>query len=99
MFAAGSKVVSAPISTALYAEPAYSWKQIIEPVEPFLETVSQRLAQQVESFHPEIAPYADQALNGQGKHLRPALVALSANALGKATESHITVALIIEMVH
>src|SRR5437016_4859201 len=99
MFAAGSKVVPAPISAALYAEPLFSWKQIIEPVEPFLEAVSRRLAQQVETFHPEIAPYADQALNGQGKHLRPALVALTANALGKAAESHVTVALIIEMVH
>src|SRR5712691_7929273 len=99
MFAAGSKVVPAPISAALYAEPLFSWKQIIEPVEPFLEAVSRRLAQQVETFHPEIAPYADYALNGQGKHLRPALVALTANALGKAAESHVTVALIIEMVH
>src|SRR5438128_4143122 len=99
MFAAGSKVVSAPISTALYAEPVYSWKQIIEPVEPFLDAVSQRLAQQVQSFHPDIAPYADRALNGQGKHLRPALVALTANAVGKAGEAHVTVALIIEMVH
>src|SRR5438552_3525962 len=99
MFAAGSKVVPAPISDALYAQPVYSWKQIIGPVEPFLEAASQRLAQQVQSFDPEIAPYANQALNGQGKHLRPALVALTANALGKATEAHVTVAVIIEMVH
>src|SRR5205085_10928261 len=34
-----------------------------------------------------------------GKHLRPALVALTANALGKVNESHVTVAAIIEMVH
>jgi octaprenyl-diphosphate synthase len=99
MFATGSKPVPAPISDGLYTEPVYSWKQIIEPVEPFLEAVSRRLAEQVQSFDPEIAPYADQALNGQGKHLRPALVALTASALGKPTDSHITVALIIEMVH
>ena len=46
-----------------------------------------------------LAPYADYALNGQGKHLRPALVALTANALGKMNDSHVTVAVIIEMVH
>src|SRR5438552_5316884 len=99
MFAAGSKVVPAPISDALYAQPVYSWKQIIGPVEPFLEAASQRLAQQVQSFDPEIAPYANQALNGQGKHLRPALVALTANAVGKPNDAHVTVAVIIEMVH
>ena len=36
---------------------------------------------------------------GQGKHLRAALVALTAKALGKTNESHVTVAVIIEMVH
>src|SRR5207247_2867781 len=54
---------------------------------------------QVASFDPEIVPYADYALNGQGKHLRPALVALTANALGKVSDAHATVAVIIEMVH
>jgi len=83
----------------LKTEPAYSWKEIIGPVEPFLEAVGQRLAQQVEAFDPAITPYADYALNGQGKHLRPALVALTANALGGANDDHVTVAVIIEMVH
>jgi len=64
-----------------------------------LEAVSRCLAQQVEAFDPKIAPYADYALNGQGKHLRPALVALTANALGRLNEEHVTVAVIIEMVH
>ncbi len=76
-----------------------SWKQFIEPVEPFLHEVNQRLAEQVHSFDPAIVPYADYALNGQGKHLRPALLALTANALGKVTDSHVTSAVIIEMVH
>jgi octaprenyl-diphosphate synthase len=53
----------------------------------------------VEAFDSDLSPYADYALNGQGKHLRPALVALSANALGEATDAHVTVAVIIEMVH
>jgi octaprenyl-diphosphate synthase len=38
-------------------------------------------------------------LNGQGKHLRAALVALTAKALGKVNDAHVTVAVIIEMVH
>src|SRR5438874_1000127 len=99
MLAADSKVVSGPTTDTLGAEPVYSWKQIIDPVEPFLQAVNDRLAKQVNAFDPAISPYADYALNGQGKHLRPALVALTANAVGKAGEAHVTVALIIEMVH
>lgn len=99
MLAADSKVVSASIADTLRPEPAHSWKQIIDPVEPFLDAVSQRLAQQVEAFDPAISPYADYALNGQGKHLRPALVALTAKALGEVRDAHVTVAVIIEMVH
>jgi octaprenyl-diphosphate synthase len=53
----------------------------------------------VVAFDPQIAPYADYAINGQGKHLRPALVALTANALGKAGDGHVTAAVVIEMVH
>lgn len=99
MLTADSKVVSARMREAARAQPAHSWKHIIAPVEPFLEAVSHRLVQQVEAFDPEIVPYADYALNGQGKHLRPALVALTAQALGRPSEAHMTVAVIIEMVH
>jgi len=80
-------------------ETAAAWKQIVEPVEPFLESVATRLARQVHEFDPALAQYAEYALNGHGKHLRPTLVALVANSLGKTNDSHVTVAVIIEMVH
>jgi len=99
MLAADSKVVAAPGRDPLIVESPYSWKQIIDPIEPFLQAVNDRLAKQVDSFDPAIVPYADYAINGQGKHLRPALVALTGNALGKLCDSHVTVAVIIEMVH
>jgi len=99
MFAADSKVVCAPVTDASKAQAAADWMQIIGPVEPFLEVVSRRLAKQVETFDPDIVRYADYALNGQGKHLRAALVALTARALGKVNDGHVTAAVIIEMVH
>lgn len=99
MLAADSKVVANPARETSNAEPAYSWKQIIKPVEPFLKAVHVRLAEQVDAFDPAIVPYAEYALNGEGKHLRPALVALTASALGKLNDAHVTVAVIIEMVH
>jgi octaprenyl-diphosphate synthase len=99
MFAADSKVVCAPVTDASKAQAAADWTQIIGPVEPFLEVVSRRLAKQVEAFDADIARYADYALNGQGKHLRAALVALTARALGKVNDAHVRAAVIIEMVH
>jgi octaprenyl-diphosphate synthase len=99
MLAAESKVVSAPATNRLNSKAAISWKQIVEPVEPFIDAVHTRLGRQVNEFDAALAPYAEYALNGNGKHLRPALVALSANALGGTNDSHVTVAVIIEMVH
>jgi octaprenyl-diphosphate synthase len=99
MLAAESKVVTTPASDPVNLEKAISWKQIVEPVEPFLEAVHARLARQVNEFDSALIPYAEYALNSNGKHLRPALVALSANALGEVNDAHITVAVIIEMVH
>ena len=96
MLAVESKVAA---GTAPPREPAGYWKHIVEPVEPFLESVARRLAKQVNEFDPALVQYAEYALNGHGKHLRPTLVALAANSLGQTNDSHVTVAVIIEMVH
>jgi octaprenyl-diphosphate synthase len=100
MLAAESKVTSSKIiSDSPDAIPNRSWKQIVRPVEPFLHAVAQRLFQQAHEFDPQIVPYAQHALNNNGKHLRPTLVALAANTFGKTTDAHVTAAVIIEMVH
>lgn len=99
MLAAESKVVTASSTESLNAEAACTWKELVQPVEPFLEVVQARLAKQVNEFDAGISPYAEYALSGTGKHLRPALVALTGRALGELNESHATVAVIIEMVH
>jgi octaprenyl-diphosphate synthase len=99
MFAADSKASPSQVVDQLNHAPVDSWRQIIGPVDPFLNAVSQGLAMQVDAFDPAIGPYAEYALNGDGKHLRPALVALTANTLGEVIESHVTAAVIIEMVH
>jgi octaprenyl-diphosphate synthase len=99
MFAAESRAVAAGANGALQKEPHAAWKEIAEPLEPFLDAVAERLARQVREFDPEILPYAEYALTGNGKQLRPLLVSLSANAIGQTNDSHVTVAVIIEMVH
>ncbi len=81
------------------SDPARSWKVIVEPVEPFLHAVTEQLVRQARDFDPQIVPYAEHALNKGGKNLRPTLVALAASCFGKPDESHVTAAVIIEMVH
>jgi len=99
MLAAESKVVEAGVADSLRTDPTCSWRQIVEPVEPFLDAVTRRLEKQVNEFDPGLAPFAEYALTGNGKHLRPTLVALAANSLGRINDAHVTVAVIIEMVH
>jgi octaprenyl-diphosphate synthase len=81
------------------SDPDRSWKKIVEPVEPFLHAVTRRLVEQSHNFDPQIVPYAEHALHNGGKHLRPTLVALAAGCFGQPKESHVTAAVIIEMIH
>jgi octaprenyl-diphosphate synthase len=98
MLAAETSAVTIP-SAAPAPKLSSDWKHIIERVEPFLHAVERRLAEQVQEFQPEIAAYAEYAMSVQGKQLRPTLVALSADATGELNDDHVTVAVIIEMVH
>jgi octaprenyl-diphosphate synthase len=99
MLATEPTAVAAPDPVAPPAEPPLAWKHIIAPAEPFLQAVAERLNDQIDAFERDIASYASYALTGQGKQLRPALVALSGGAIGKLDDSHVMVAVIIEMVH
>ncbi|MBM3847665.1 MAG: polyprenyl synthetase family protein [Verrucomicrobia bacterium] len=76
-----------------------AWRRIINPVRGFMDASASRLSGQVEEFEPEIRQYISHALNAQGKHLRPALVALSGLATGSVNDGHTTAAAIVEMVH
>jgi len=86
-------------AAAVAQDPAFSWKEVVTSAEPFLRSVAERLAEQIQSFDPEIAPFAEYALSNQGKQLRPALLALCAGATGRINDSHITAAVVVEMVH
>ena len=99
MLASAKKLGSASSVNAAKSPKTPSWEDIVRPAEPFLDQVSQQLRQQIAAFDPGIETYAEYALTGQGKQLRPLLVALSANAAGKANGDHVNVAVIIEMVH
>lgn len=99
MLVAESKAVKPESNGSHHANAARSWKLIVEPVEPFLRAVNQRLMEQANEFDPKVIPYAEYALNASGKHLRPTLVALAGSSVGKISDAHVTAAVIIEMVH
>ena len=101
MLAAEPKVANsgAADSSPSHSNLNRSWKLLVEPLQPFLEAVERQLTLQAHDFDPKIVPYAQYALNGNGKHLRPTLVALAANSVGELSNSHVTAAVIIEMVH
>ena len=99
MLAAEPKVAKTAEAGSPNSNPNSSWKQLVEPLEPFLQTVARQLTLQVHDFDPKIVPYAQYALNGSGKHLRPTLVALAGNSIGNVSNAHVTAAVIIEMVH
>ena len=64
-----------------------------------MDAAVHHLTAQVDQFEPEIREYVTYALDSQGKHLRPALVALSGMATGAVNEGHVSAATIVEMVH
>ncbi len=101
MLAAEPKVANtdAAVSSPSQSNLNRSWKLLVEPLDPFLQRVVRQLTLQVHEFDPKLVPYAQYALNGSGKHLRPTLVALAANAVGETSSAHVTAAVIIEMVH
>jgi len=96
MVVAEKSMVAVP---SVASDSGSSWKQIVGPIDPFLNSVTQRVCEQVKEFDAGIGAYTEYALIGHGKQLRPALVALSASSIGQLKDEHITVATIIEMVH
>jgi octaprenyl-diphosphate synthase len=99
MLAAELKVANTAAAESPNPNLNRSWKLFVEPLEPFLQSVTQQLDDQARDFDPKVVPYAQYALNGNGKHLRPTLVALAANSIGQVSNAHVTAAVIIEMVH
>ena len=99
MLAVESKAAGINVTDSSKIDSNRSWEQLVEPVKPFLHAVKQRLFEQVNNFDPQIIPYAQYTLNGSGKYLRPTLLALAANSIGKTTDAHVNAAVIVEMVH
>jgi len=68
-------------------------------VQPHLEEVEARIAQQAAAFDPALEGYVVYAVGGRGKRLRPLLALLAGGASGKINSDHVDLAVIVELIH
>jgi octaprenyl-diphosphate synthase len=73
--------------------------EILQPVSAELAQVEELLVRQVGAFDVEVRPYAEYVLANSGKRLRPMLALLAGGAAGKLADAHITLGVIVEMIH
>jgi octaprenyl-diphosphate synthase len=72
---------------------------VLATVESELHQVTARIAAQAAAFDPSIKGYVEYALGSGGKRLRPLVALLSGGATGALTDSHIDLAVIVELIH
>ena len=73
--------------------------RLFAPVASELAAVDRRLEQELRHSDPFIDELAQHSFRIGGKRLRPALLFLAARAIGEITDSHRTLAAVVEMVH
>ncbi len=73
--------------------------QLLDPIGPELARVEEMLAEQVRGFDAGVRGYVQYVLGGTGKRLRPSLALLAGGATGRIDEGHITLGVIVELIH
>jgi octaprenyl-diphosphate synthase len=68
-------------------------------VQPHLEEVEMRIAQQASAFDPALEGYVVYAVGSRGKRLRPLLALLAGGATGQINSNHLDLAVIVELIH
>ena len=86
-------------STPVRSAPATSLSRVAAVVQPQLDEVSARIAQQASAFDPAIDGYVTYALGSNGKRLRPLVTLLAGGASGGVTNAHVDLAVIVELIH
>jgi octaprenyl-diphosphate synthase len=94
---ARSRPKRADITAAVPA--ASSLAQVARLIQPHLEEVEARIAQQAAAFDPALEGYVIYALGSRGKRLRPLLALLAGGATGQINSNHVDLAVIVELIH
>lgn len=74
-------------------------KQTFELIHSQLHAVEERIRQQARAFDPAVEGYVAYAVESSGKRLRPALAVLAGGATGEIGNSHIDLAVVVELIH
>ena len=92
---------SRPKRSGMTATPSASGSlaQAARLVQPHLETVEARIAEQAAAFDPALEGYVVYAVGSRGKRLRPILALLAGGATGKLSSDHVDLAVIVELIH
>lgn len=85
---AGPNVVVPKLLAACYA-----------PVQDALDRVEELLETALQSEYPQVNDMVRYGFRTSGKRLRPALLLLSAKAVGEINDDHVTLAAVVEMIH
>src|SRR5271169_6851579 len=73
--------------------------ELLEPIAAELPRVEVALANQVSGFDPRLGEHIQYILGGTAKRLRPSLALLAGGTTGGIREEHITLAVIVELIH
>jgi octaprenyl-diphosphate synthase len=84
---------------SLTAHSSGNLLELLEPIAAELPRVEVALANQVSGFDPRLGEYIQYILGGTAKRLRPSLALLAGGTTGGITEEHITLAVIVELIH
>ncbi len=85
--------------TATAGSPAGSLAKVAKLVQPHIDEVEARIAQQAAAFDPAIEGYVVYAIGSRGKRLRPLLTLLAGGATGEINSGHVDLAVIVELIH
>ncbi len=75
------------------------WKPLYGPIAAELDRCEELLRRELSSDDPFVDRLIKHAFRLGGKRLRPALLLLTAKAVGRADKEHITLAAVVEMIH
>ena len=86
-------------NAAATAFPLGPLARVAQLVQPHLDEVERRIAQQAAAFDPDIEGYVTYAVGGRGKRLRPLVALLAGGATGEINSGHVDLAIIVELIH
>ena len=81
------------------ASEAGSLHRLLDPITAHLARVEVALTEQIRGFDPGVTDYVDYVLGVAGKRLRPALALLAGGTTGRISDEHITLGVIVELIH